>query len=560
MIQNHLEFSRFSIDSISAALFFTKNSNLYNKCKTVISAVFCGIKVKLDDRCCTYMDENKQTMKNTEWYCNIYKAPVGQRKINLLAFKKFYLYKTQSLSFLKHLETKKLEEQNTAATIIQKRVRGNLARQHFLPIESRTNFAKLCKEVSTNDSTEISKLPHGVADVFQPTEASEIIIKLPKPRYDYSQQRAIQPRESSRIRFHQMRNTRNILNKQQSSNLVIPKATTYYDCIVEQKLPVNWMLIENMSLYCNNPKLFDEAIREMVRLFSEVYVTDIIMEPMFPYNNIDEAGYFPKYDNIPFSIIQTSKGKQGKINLVDLETIKNGRHEKAIPTLVKLFPLHKDIILKEAKRMNFKLDYNAIKRAKEAGDAFFNIVYKKYHKWLKGKKAFAQSSKCSLEISEKRIIKLQNIVEEGILKIKNANNSMESKIPNFNLQKSKGYLTKIPNQTTQSLSKDIVNVLIKIIRSEMDEAENTIIDKRNQKYSESTRMHAGSIEKNRVDMTKQFFHLFNGIDVHDYFYADALAEYFISCITDELVKGNEIFDFNLGHYPYADNPYYFMRF
>ena len=73
-------------------------------------------------------------------------------------------------------------------------------------------------------------------------------------------------------RFHQMQKVRKILEAQGSTHLVIPKANLCQEFFVEQRLPINTDSLYNMGLYLAHSNFFDDAVREMTRLYSKVYI------------------------------------------------------------------------------------------------------------------------------------------------------------------------------------------------------------------------------------------------------------------------------------------------
>lgn len=191
----------------------------------------------------------------------------------------------------------------------------------------------------------------GKTIVYLPKEASKIALKR-------------SGNEQANRRFQEMESTRAILQEQKSIHLVIPKVTICGDFLVEERLPVHGEQLHNMGIYIAEPSLFDDAVREMVRLFSKVYLSDLIDWQKHLMNKI--VGDSVRYDNLPLYIEEENGVKKGKIGLIDLEHIRNPHpcdyyFRRGVLDLARIFPYHAGIIIDEAKKLNKPLDEGQIK-------------------------------------------------------------------------------------------------------------------------------------------------------------------------------------------------------
>ncbi len=235
---------------------------------------------------------------------------------------------------------------NKMATIIQKHIRGYLVRGPFLPRNlTYQAYQALCEKAEGPESNSMPQAPGGKTIVYLPLEMPEVALKL-------------LGKDSAIKRFHQMREVRSFLNSQQSSHLIIPRAKLCGKFLVEQRLPVNVDFGHNMMLYTLQPKLFDDAVREFVRLFSKRHISVL---------TILYGERWIRYDNIPLYIIERDGKKEGCIGFIDLERIQNSPDPQGLNDLVKIFPFHLDLIKEEANFLNMKVHDRLLEDAKCGG-------------------------------------------------------------------------------------------------------------------------------------------------------------------------------------------------
>lgn len=162
------------------------------------------------------------------------------------------------------------------------------------------------KGVIGTESYLIPQAQGGSTRVYLPKEMPEVVLKS-------------SGRTEAIKRFHQMQEVRSILDSQNSSHLIIPKVNLCQEFLIEQRLPINADSYYNMGLYLSQPELFDEAVRELTRLFSRIYLSDLVNWQINPLRNIEGVEDFVRYDNLPMYVIEENGKKKGKIGLIDLE-------------------------------------------------------------------------------------------------------------------------------------------------------------------------------------------------------------------------------------------------
>ncbi|CCP63089.1 hypothetical protein L11322_00167 [Chlamydia trachomatis L1/1322/p2] len=148
--------------------------------------------------------------------------------------------------------------------------------------------------------------------------------------------------------------------------------------LFEEKLPVSRISVDSMCLYKENPQAFDEAIKELLFLFKEVHFRDFVVETESPTDDFPLAvkvhNYWvcPRYDNLPLFIQEGKDGSpEGRIGLVDLETFSWSPHPCPVEELAVMFPMHKELLMTEAKKLQIPFSTKEVERSVEKGLAFF---------------------------------------------------------------------------------------------------------------------------------------------------------------------------------------------
>ena len=180
-----------------------------------------------------------------------------------------------------------LSNEEKAAITIQRYTRGFLARKSFLS----SAFLPIYKDAITSIDENTKKAPEGVTAVYLPelSDLKESIVLKHSGR------------KNATARFHQMQQARKLLTSQNSHHLIIPRARLCGEFLVEEKLPIKGCSYHNMAIYSENAHLFDEAVKEMTRLFAKASISDLISsQPHLRLNIL--VGDFVRYDNLPLFI------------------------------------------------------------------------------------------------------------------------------------------------------------------------------------------------------------------------------------------------------------------
>ena len=233
---------------------------------------------------------------------------------------------------------------NEAATSIQKIFRGYQEKKSFLPKSLYPHYVEQCKNTETKF---MSMSTDGKTPVYLPEDLPEVVLKK-------------SGRKKAIFRFQQTQQVKSILKSENCSHLIIPKVNLYEEFLIEERLPIDTSDQHNMSLYERNKELFNEPVREMVRLFSKSHIPCLTS---WRFNKSTNTAYVEdtRYDNLPFYIVNKKGKQQVMIGLIDLEragTYEEASHEHRLFTLTVIFPYHKNIIKNEADKLS--MHYNPL--------------------------------------------------------------------------------------------------------------------------------------------------------------------------------------------------------
>lgn len=345
-----------------------------------------------------------------------------------------------------------------AAATIQKYVRGYLARKPYLPTNLYSQYYALCQRVKATESHSIPHALAGKTKVYLPQEMPLIVLK------DSGRKQAI-------TRFHQMQNVRSILNLQNSSHLIIPKASLCQDFIIEQRLPINPDSFHNMGLYLSEPQMFDEAVREFTRLFSKIYLDDLLDNQSHAYGRIRGIKDFVRYDNIPLYIVEEKGKKEGKIGLIDLERLYGRPHYDALVTLARIFPLHLDVIKDEASKLKMEIDESLLEASAKSGKKYLQVSYTDHVKWLEQKGVLSGGSCESFQISSERERELTTLLEEELLKLNQGVSQISAERQYFD-KPQKNFFTENPEKMAKELAASILPLFINNIKAIIEKSQN----------------------------------------------------------------------------------------
>lgn len=259
------------------------------------------------------------------------------------------------------------------------------------------------------------------------------------------------------------------LGQLKCSHLIVPKAISCNNFLVEERLPINANIYHNLGCYLSESELFDEPVREMVRLSSKFYIDDILTSyyDSVGYRYVKGVKYYPKYENLPLYSVKENGFKVGRIGLIDLEFYFPDKiGGKTLPSLATIFPLHEDIIREEADLLG--LPYNEEK----LGDAFArgNKCLKSYSDhadWLTLKGVTSEFMNWPFDISPDVSDQLNRIVQLE-LRLMNQGESVIYK-RNIDQDPCKGFLIGEVVTSAKVLSDTITPMIIANLKGAMNE-------------------------------------------------------------------------------------------
>lgn len=358
-----------------------------------------------------------------------------------------FLGKKFSKSYQMTMQSQK--EQNLAAIKIQKHIRGHLVRKAHLPRNMHSpghtlyqDYANQCRKTNAKDADLIPRAKDGNTPVYLPQEMPKVILKK-------------SGRDNAILRFQQMQHVRSIVSSQKSSHLTIPRANLFEKFLVEERLPIQSNCIHNMELYTAQPELFDEAVREMTRLFSVMSIGDLVIKGTNYLGKIAGVKDYVRYDNLPFYIIEKNGKKEGMLGLIDLEQSYDGPSPEGIVNLARIFPYHVDVIKNEAKRLNMKVDEAAIELAAMKGKKSLDFVFNDHHQWLQQKKVSTHKNDQGFLLSTETKQMLIAHAKSELLAVHQKFDEKFLKDPNL----------------IDELAENLVSEMIRILKSEIKKAQ-----------------------------------------------------------------------------------------
>ena len=285
-----------------------------------------------------------------------------------------------------------------AVRILKRNFRTYVRRQGILSSAALSDYKLLCKR----DIVEgMPKAADGKTSVYLPESHPEIVLKESGL---YSKQR-----------YCQMYLIRKELKKLGCSHLIVPRALPVEGFLIEERLPITANSFDNMGLYWLQPEIFDEAVREMVKISAELDLTsDILDLRRHPLSKNAGVDYFVRYDNLPLYKVSIDGVEQGRIGLIDLEHAKP-TDDKTLISLARLFPLHYDIIKDEADRCGISCDDELLKMAANDGHKYLASGFADHYQWLQEKNVLSSSREWSIELSPQRMVEINNAVVTELL-------------------------------------------------------------------------------------------------------------------------------------------------
>lgn len=406
---------------------------------------------------------------------------------------------------------------HSAATIIQKHVRGYLARKSHLSRNLYPLYRGQCERVNGPAAQLMPRADSGKTTVYLPQEMPGIVLKN-------------SGRECAIRRFHQMQQVRSILVEQNSSHLIIPKANLCQEFLVEERLPINTDSYHNMALYLAKPELFDEAVREFTRLFSRAYLADLVGYVRHPLVNIAGVMDVVRYDNLPLYVVEKMGQKVGNIGLIDLEHLRLEPDFRCLQTLVRIFPHHLDIIINEARKLEIEIeiDKELLNKYAEKGKKYLQVGFGNHLAWLKQKGVTPETG---FHIDAQRVTDIAVLLEKELLK---TDRKMQNLMTPFMCV---GKASKTRSDIAKELAGRMVPLIIGNLKEVIVEAQNRGLHGRSdQSFTEADLVRTRSPEILRHALYKGM----NPVILK----SPKSALRLVCFVMEELVKGGELFYFD----------------
>ncbi len=432
--------------------------------------------------------------------------------------------------------------EDKAATSIQKHFRGYLARRPFLSNHLYPQYRVLCDQAErAGHRCLMPNAGNGRTTVFLPQQMPGVVLKQ-------------SGRKEAIERFHQMQEARSVLYSQKSSHLIIPEANLCQNFLVEKRLPVNVDSYANMQIYLSDPKLFDEPVRELTRLFSTVDIGDLIAtSKRSPLRYI--SGNNVRYDNLPLYVVEKNGKMEGKIGLIDLEYFKNSPSADGLETVVRIFPLHLDIIKEEATKLKMEFDEGRLETAAEKGKKYLEVGFASHLKWLKQKGIDTNHlSSQPFQVSPQREKELITVIEKELLKLNQGVNHFRSRWNGNSNTIAKNFFIENPEATAKELAATILPLMIGRIKTRIERHQNEQLTKfLDKKMTEAQLISSRSFEIERIklcrDVLKETHVAYEKLKVNEISIEEKrdLSDQLLYVVLENLVKGGEIFYFDPGY-------------
>lgn len=293
-------------------------------------------------------------------------------------------------------------EREKAAQLIQKHVRGHLVRKSFLPSSLYERYRPLLMRLKETNFEGVDRASCGSTSVYFPREMPEVIFKAS------GEARAV-------TRWNQMERVRSILREQGSSHLVVPRANLCESFLIEERLPIAQSVFDSMECYLAQPRAFDLTVREATRLFSRVYLDDLLGGKSIGWNHLSRDQLSIRYDNFPLYLEAKGPVIEGKIGLIDLESIEDTEDpQEALCILARIFPLHIEMITEEARKLGMNFDESKLQEASEAGREYLENGFSGHKDLLERKGITFQNFDSPFQVSRER---LPGIIEKVFAKL-----------------------------------------------------------------------------------------------------------------------------------------------
>ncbi len=200
------------------------------------------------------------------------------------------------------------------------------------------------------------------------------------------------------------------------SHLIIPKAIPVKNYLIEQRLPISVNSFDNMRLYCSQTGLFDEAVREVVRLSTICDITsDLLDYRVHPPGKSAGVEDFVRYDNLPLYKASIDGLEQGRLGLIDLEQMIPAQYGETLRSITRIFPYHYGIIKEEADRIQIPYDDEILKAAVADGKKYLAAGYEDHYEWLQEKGVLDNFKDWSRGISQELMSDVKNAIAKELM-------------------------------------------------------------------------------------------------------------------------------------------------
>jgi hypothetical protein len=300
----------------------------------------------------------------------------------------------------------------------------------------------------------------------------------------------------------------------------------------------------------------------LTRLFSRVYLTDLVGYQDHPLGHIAGVGDFVRYDNLPMYVVEENGKKEGKIGLIDLEHMQEGSNSQGLETLVKIFPLHLDVIKNEASKLKMKVNKDSLDASAEKGRKYLQAGFIDHLKWLKQKGVSTKISPQPFQVSSQRVEEMTSLLEKELLKLNQGVNDIFVR-KRYQHKPQKNFFTENPEEIAKELAASITPLIISNIKAQIEKSQNEQLSKIQTKdMTESQLVSLRSPIITRPKLHKGVANLISKnkkikFEKNDFLTklrdAGDIAEQLTYVIMEELVKGGEIFYFDPAYYTGGHN-------
>lgn len=448
-------------------------------------------------------------------------------------------YKPKCPRLLTHVKNQ-VQKKLNAPVVLQKHIRGYLVRKSHLSPRLYPQYLAQCEQVTADDRSML-QARGGQTRVYLPEAMPGVVLKQ-------------SGREGAIARFHQMQQVRSVLKEQNSSHLIIPKASLCQNFLVEERLPINIDNYHNMATYMMQPQLFDEAVREMTRLFSRIPISDLVSHQINPLAHLPGVNNLVRYDNLPLYIVEENGQKKGKIGLIDLEH--TNEPGTGFEDLARIFPYHLDIIKEELEALGIAVfDDSSLHTAAEKGDKFLRQGFYDHLVWLQTKGVSVPSFQ-SFEISSERIQQLTACVEMELQKLNFGINGLFEEGTYLGTP-AIDFFARNPREMASELAPEILTMILENLKTQLEQNQHEELSKLSAK---------DSVDAALVKLRSPVLHrdaLFKGVDSFILSrpniegltrrQANDIAEQLTCVIMKDLAQHGDIFSFDPAHYTSGHN-------